>query len=65
MTETATKTEIKVGAVFGYRKVVEVTSRTVSFINLNGRKPANGRRRPIEERTVTVTRGEFRALIGD
>lgn len=59
---TATETEIRVGAVFGYRKVVEVTTRNVTYINLNGRKNASGKR---NQRTpVTVTRAEFRKLAG-
>lgn len=59
---TATQTEIVVGAVFGYRKVVEVTTRNVSYINLNGRKNAKGRRN--ERVPVTVTRAEFRRIAG-
>jgi hypothetical protein len=59
---TAIETEIRVGAVFGYRKVVEVTTRNVSYINLNGRKNANGKRN--ERKPVIVTRSEFRALVG-
>jgi len=62
---TATATEIKVGAQFGYRKVTEVTDRTVSYINLNGRKDANGRKVLKDLKVHTVTRGEFRKLIGE
>lgn len=64
MTQTATMTEIRVGAVFGYRKVVEVTTRNVTFINLNGRKNDAGRKIESALPRHTVTRGEFRELIG-
>lgn len=63
MTQTATKPQIKAGAVFGYRKVVEVTRDSVTYINTNGRKP-EGRRRPVAERAVTVSLTAFRAMIG-
>lgn len=61
---TATTTEIKVGAVFGYRKVVEVTTRNVSYINLNGRRRQNGRVEESNRPVYTVSRGEFRRLAG-
>jgi hypothetical protein len=60
----ATEIKIEVGAVFGYRKVVEVTSRNVSYVNLNGRKNAAGRKVASALPVHTLTRGEFRTLIG-
>ncbi len=65
MNATATETEISVGAVFGYRKVVEVTTRDVTYINLNGRKDGDGRKVQKNLPRHKVTRGEFRKLIGD
>lgn len=61
---TATKS-IEVGDVFGYRKVVEVTTRNISYINLNGRKRDGAKNADEKERKVfTLTRGEFRELVG-
>lgn len=60
----ATESKIEVGAVFGYRKVVEVTSRSVTYVNLNGRKNAEGRKVQRELPQHTVSRSEFRALAG-
>lgn len=59
-----TATAIRVGDTFGYRKVVAVTSRTISYINLNGRKLANGRKVTKQLTVHSVTRAEFRELVG-
>lgn len=61
---TATESKIEVGAVFGYRKVVEVTNRAIRYINLNGRKNANGKKITKDLPVHEVSRSKFRELVG-
>lgn len=60
---TSTETKIEVGAVFGYRKVVEVTTRDVRYINLNGRKNKAGRKvvKDLPIRTAPISK--FRRMV--
>lgn len=53
--------KIAVGSRFGYREIVKVTSRDVTYINLNGRK---GSGNATERKQHTVTLAEFRELVG-
>lgn len=52
--------KLEVGAKFGFRSVVEVTSKTVSYINLNGRKPEGKKQAKVH----TLPKAEFKALVG-
>lgn len=63
-TMTATATKISVNDMFGYRKVVEVSRDTVTFVNLNGRKLANGQKKVKDLPRHTVSMAAFRKLVG-
>lgn len=61
---TATATKISVGDMFGYRKVVAVSASVVTFVNLNGRKLANGKKSVKDLPRHELPIAAFRKLVG-